>query len=112
MKASEITIGEFYVSKTGWQVREAVRGTQDGRVHWYDYALSDGEPIGDGICSYESLARWAERIATPDEITRLRIVEARQKQLDRGVEFASLVLKSIPDEMLLDDVRRRGLKLE
>jgi hypothetical protein len=112
MKASEIKLGGFYVSKTGWQVREVAQPTSDGRFNWYDYKLSDGQPIGDGICAKESFAQWAERTAIPDEISRMQTVEARELQLMRSLEFAEAVLKNVPDHFLLSEIRRRGLKLD
>jgi hypothetical protein len=74
---------------------------------------STGEAIGDsGACSKNALAQWAEREATEEEKAKLNRDQADAKQIARSVRYVENALMNAPDEMLLDEVRRRGLKIE
>jgi hypothetical protein len=109
LKADQIRVGGFYVSESKGLVRE-VWDEKDGDVYWRAYVLRTGEPLGGGlVCSKYHLSRWADREATPEEIERMRVDQAVGKEMARGMEIANLVLQNMPDEMLLAEVRRRGL---
>ena len=114
MKPSEIKVGHFYVGrKIYYLVREVTRETDANDVCWRSYDKETGEATGDsGNCSKQSLAQWAEREATEEEKAKLNRNQADAKQIARAVRYIENALIDAPDEMLLDEVRRRGLKLE
>jgi hypothetical protein len=118
MKTESVKIGGFYVNEKKGLVREVADQDYRGEVFWRSYQLSNGRPTGDSlICSRVTLARWADREATKEEIGRMRRKEALMKEKKSSIEMldsifgemADAVIKTIPDERLLEEVRRRGL---
>jgi hypothetical protein len=63
------------------------------------------------MCSKTTLAQWADREATPEETSRFARGDAEIIEQAKAWDFANTLLKSLPHEMLLAEVRRRGLKL-
>jgi type IV secretory pathway ATPase VirB11/archaellum biosynthesis ATPase len=75
--------------------------------------VATGEATGDsGVCSKQSMAQWAEREATEEEKAKLNRDQAVVKEIAEAFRYFENALRNAPDEMLLDEVRRRGLKLE
>jgi len=113
MKPDEIKIGRFYVgSKTSYLVREITRERSANNVYWRSYEVATGEATGDsGACSIQAMAKWAEREATEEEKAKLNRAQAEAKEIVQAVRYVENALRNAPDEMLLDEVRRRGLKL-
>jgi len=114
MKTDEIKAGRFYVDKKySSYVRQIAEEYDDGDVRWRVYNLKTGEPYNDsGRCSKNAIVNWAEREATPAEIAKLDIDQALINEVTRALEGMKRILSLVTDEMLLDEVKRRGLKLE
>lgn len=105
----EIRAGGFYANEEKGYVREAARVEEDGTVHWRAYFLSTGESAWSGACSLAHLMRWSDREATPDEVGRLRRADAELEEIEAGAELLFGLLGRLPDDVLLAEVRRRGL---
>jgi hypothetical protein len=104
----EIKPGKFYANE--YLIREIIEENEKGNVYWRSYILSDGSPTGDnGLCSQQSIRKWADREATPEEIARLRRLEAQAREFEVDRELVHLILRKIPDELLIAEVNRRGL---
>jgi hypothetical protein len=58
------------------------------------------------------MAQWAEREATEGERAKLNRDQADIKDTVKAVRYFENALRNAPDEMLLAEVRRRGLKLQ
>lgn len=111
-KACDIRVGGFYVNEKKDAVRQVFDEPEPGRFHWRDYWLGSGQPtLFASVCSAETLARWAEREATPDEIERLNIEAGHLSHVARAQDLAAQLIKHIPDDMLLEEARRRGLQM-
>jgi hypothetical protein len=102
----EIEVGGAYVkAKNEAFIRVVEEISGDGEVLWRDFGHHDGEPIGRGCCSLHAFRKWAGRPATDEERRRLRWDRARQKDL----EYARGLIERIPDDILHEEHRRRGL---
>lgn len=102
MKPSEIKVGRFYVKSGIGLAREIYNEADNGDVYWRSYDLNTGKPTGDNLmCSKRTMAQWADREATPEEAARFAHVGAEIKEQDRALDFATTLLKALPDEMLL-----------
>jgi len=114
MKPDEIQVGRFYVGrKISYLVREITHERNANDVHWRSYDVATGEATGDsGVCSKQSLAQWAEREATEEEKAKLNREQAEVKDAVKAFWHFENALRNAPDEMLLAEVRRRGLKLQ
>jgi hypothetical protein len=115
MKKKEIKVGGFYVKKDQSQIREILREKND-RVEWISYDFQDGSFwIGPYMCSKDYLISWAEREATPEEISRVNVEMAHRKLKDLIDDFERtlkpILLESISNEDLLAEVRRRMLDI-
>jgi hypothetical protein len=106
----EVRVGGFYVNDSKGLVREITHEDEDGEyVYWRSYALSDGRPTGDGLkCSPYTILQWANREATPAEVARMQRGDADSRQMMEALSLADKVLKSVTDDMLFAEVRRRG----
>lgn len=108
LSPGEIKPGKFYANE--YLIREIVEENEEGNVHWRSYILEDGSSTGDsGLCSKQSIRKWADREATPEEIARLQRQEAQSKERERDRELTYRILRELPDEFLIAEVRRRGL---
>lgn len=113
MKPSEIKVGHFYVKSGLGLAREIYAEADNGYVYWRSYDLNTGRSTGDSLmCSKTTLAQWADREATPEEASRFACRDEEFIEQAKAWDFANTLLKALPDEMLLDEVRRRGLNLE
>jgi hypothetical protein len=94
---------------------------KDDRVHYAEFGTHDGGSIGDSFCQIDTFYRWAKRAATEEEVARLHTSTEhleRQDKMMQGMsehlaEYARKSLKeprTITDEMLIDEVLRRGLQ--
>jgi hypothetical protein len=109
MKSFQVRVGGFYVNESKYMVRELTHEDEAGNVHWRSYYLPTGEPTGDSLmCSPGRILQWADREASPEEVSRMQQLDAGLKERARVIEWAELVLKNLPDEQLLAEVRRRG----
>jgi hypothetical protein len=110
MKPEDIRRGGFYVSTTGWLVREIIDELGED-VCWRDYALSDGKPMATGahLCSRRALARWAGRMATPEEAARMQVGRALAAEMARNAARIQAALGAASDAQILEEVHRRGL---
>jgi len=120
MKADQVKAGGFYVNDKKGLVREVVDESSDGDVYWRSYRLSDGRATGRSfVCSKAALARWASRKATKKEIARMQQAEAQNKEQEQSAKIferiaeniVDVLLKNIPDQRLMEEVRRRKLKM-
>lgn len=113
MGPDEIKVGGLYVGgKISYLIREVYDISADGDVRWRSYFIKTGEPTGDSfLCSKRTMAQWSEREATEEEKAKLNRDQAISMELDRAYQYVEYVLRNMPDQMLLDEVRRRGLKL-
>jgi len=113
MKPDEFKVGHFYVGrKSSYLVREIPHERSANDVHWRSYDIATGEATGDsGVCSKQSMAHWAEREATEEEKAKLNRDQAEIKDAVKAIRYFENALRNAPDEMLLAEVRRRGLKL-
>ena len=106
----EVRVGGFYVNDSMGYVREITHEHEDGEhIHWRSFRLSDGRPTGDSLmCSPERILQWANREATPEEVARMERGDADFGQMMKALELADKVIKSVTDDMLFDELRRRG----
>lgn len=84
----DVKPGKFYVSRTGWLIREIVKEQSLDDIYWRDWFLDTGVPIADrlALCSKRTIATWAGREATEEEIARLD-----RSPLKFEVEFSRLI---------------------
>jgi hypothetical protein len=109
MKASELQEGDFITNETF--VRELISLGDDG-YYYLDYTLSDGAPIGQGICSPESLARWAKRCATAEEIDRMDRAGARSNIVARERAAMFRYVHMAPTWLLEQELLRRRSRMD
>ncbi len=107
MQVSDIRAGKFYVWKNS-TVRQVV-GSTASKVYWRDFSLVDGRPFGSGTCSIGHFAQNIARAALGEEIARLQLDEADAKETERMQALVYAGLRAASDEMLLEEVQRRGL---
>ena len=114
IKANQVAVGQYYVSKTEVFVREIVQEADSNYILWRDYQLDTGEPVSTrpSKCLKQTIAQWAGRIATPEEVARMRRDEAISNERLRSTMIVRMALHDASDEELLSEVRRRGLSLE
>lgn len=111
MPTKSIEEGGFYVGgkKRPWSyVREVLDIADDGYVWYQQYSLSDGKPVGNSHCYWETLCTWAGREATTEEVARLRLTKAAAERRAEAMKFADMFLKRLPTGQLLAELRRRG----
>ena len=69
----------------------------NGQVYYYQYDLSTGKPENTfpGVCRRKQITRWAERIATGEEIASLRadISQLRMAEAMKKIENYFLTLE-------------------
>lgn len=83
IRASDIRQGGFYVNDKKGLIREVWLISEAGQTHWRSFYLESGKPANDSCACYpERIAKWANRVATSDEIARLDIQLA--DHLDRA----------------------------
>ncbi|HWE35036.1 MAG TPA: hypothetical protein VG406_00575 [Isosphaeraceae bacterium] len=108
----EVRVGGFYVNEGMGLVREVTHEDEDGKFHWRSYVLADGSPTGDMLrCDPYTLMQWADREATPAEVARMRRDEAQAGEVAETMELALLVLRTVSNERLFEEVRRRGRRV-
>lgn len=114
IKANQVAVGQYYVSKTEIFVREIVQEGDCEYILWRDYQLDTGEPISTrpSRCLKQTIAQWAGRIATSEEVARMRKDEAISNERLHATMTVRMALHDASDEELLSEVRRRGLNLE
>lgn len=79
---STIHQGGFYVNDAKGVVRQVWLFADMGNVHWRKFYLETGDPANDSCaCSPETLARWANRLATAEEVARMKIEYAEITEL-------------------------------
>jgi hypothetical protein len=112
VKPDEIKVGHFYVGrKASYLVREITDERSANDVYWRSYDVATGEATGDsGVCSTQSVAQWAEREATEEEKAKLDRDQADVKDAVKVIRYFENALRNAPDDLLLAEVRRRGLK--
>ena len=97
MKATELHTSGFYINESKGLVREITAIGDDGQVEYLSYWLSDGAPDGiQGFCRKQTLAKWATREATPEEIAGLRCLEARQRIDDQQQQVLAQLTQAMP----------------
>jgi hypothetical protein len=111
VQPGDIRVGGFYVNEGKQKVREVWQaGSEPATFHWRGYWLDTGQPTGDGlVCNIWSMSRWADREATPEEISRLDVEYGRLADIAKTQDFVMMVLKNVPDDLLLEEARSRGL---
>ena len=83
MKTREIETCRFYVNDSRGLVREVTAVQDDGQVEYFSYWLEDGVCDGVlGVCHRRTLAAWASREATEDEVGKLKTADARKRSED------------------------------
>jgi hypothetical protein len=113
MKNLRVQVGGFYVNEKEKLAREVTHEQGDGNVLWRSYDLPSGRSTGDSMmCSLGQIVQWADREATAEEVARMNRESAEAKDFARGMAFVDGLLKHLPDELLVGEVRRRGLKVE
>lgn len=105
----QVEVGGFYVNESKGLVRQITQQAPDGRVYWRSYDLQTGKATGDSlVCEPGRIRQWADRKATPEEAARMDRGDAWTKEIARTMEWVNVVLTSVPDEQLFEEVRRRG----
>ena len=96
-----------------YQVREIIKDLGD-RVQYreYDFETGEPQPFLPGSCGKEHITRWAVRECTPEEIARMKRDVADVVQAQVGDEYVRGLLDTIPDQVLINEMRRRGLSLD
>jgi hypothetical protein len=103
-----IQVGRCFVSEKKGLIREITSETVDGMVHWRSYDLFDGRSTGDSLmCSKEHICRWADREATEEEKASLERDALTIKERTE-LSMISYALANVPDQRLIDEIRRRG----
>ena len=108
MKASELQVDDFVTNEMF--VRELISLGDEG-YYYLDYVLRDGRPIGQGRCSPHSLARWAKRCATAEEIDRLDRTGARLNIEQREQAAMFQYVQSAPTWLLEQELFRRRSRM-
>lgn len=107
----DIQVGRFFL-KT-YQVREIIKDLGASvQYREYDFDTGDPQPFLPGSCSKEHITRWAVRECTAEEVARMKRNAADIMQEQVGHEYVRRFLDAIPDDVLIDEMRRRGLSLE
>jgi hypothetical protein len=103
-------VGLFLIK--GGYVREIVRDYGE-RVQYRTYVLATGkpEPVLEA-CRKRHLIHWAERLCTLEELRRLKVEDARALEQNSDSFHLRVLLNTIPDTELVQEVRRRGLSLD
>jgi hypothetical protein len=109
MGTLEIQVGGTYTNVKEVLAREVLAIT-GGSVAYRDFMLSDGAPLSPGSrCSLDHFRKWSWRELTPEEASRLQKDESRRRLHDFMAQLIPQALAAATDEMLLAEVRRRGL---
>lgn len=99
MKPSEIQNGRFYVNESKGLVREIVDVRDDGYVEYFSYWLADGVCDGLlGVCQRQTLATWASREATANEVAGLKRSEGRQHREERERKLLAKLSETMPNQ--------------
>lgn len=108
----DVQVGRFFVNE--YMVREISREGNGDNIFYYSYLLETGEPAHEtsDMCSKRQITRWAIREATPIEISRMQTKEARRQETNSGMKMMYEILYRIPDEVLIEEIKRRGLSLD
>jgi len=112
MKHDQIMVGHFYVNKAEDSIRE-VLSYEEGKVQWLGYCLRDGSSDGyTSFCETYSLANWAGREATSEEVARMDIINAHRKAQKRASDFTGNMIRTVienvsPNELLAEIQRRK-----
>ncbi|MBL8101714.1 MAG: hypothetical protein JNM02_04220 [Anaerolineales bacterium] len=107
----DVQVGRFFV-KT-YQVREIVKDLgYDVQYREYDFDTGEPQPFLPGQCSKEHITRWAVRECAPEEVARMKRDWADAVQEEIGNEYVRNLLNAIPYEVLINEMRRRGLSLD
>ena len=107
----DVQAGRFFVKS--YMVREIIEDF--GRdVKYRSYLLESGEPAKtfSSECSKRHITRWAEREAAPEEIDRMQISDAHKQEEIAAQTLFHNIMSQIPGELLLEEIRHRGLTLE
>jgi hypothetical protein len=103
----KIEVGGVYTHEKEIFVFEVRR---DRMVLYRSYGLSDGAVVSPhSLCSLGTFSNWISRPLTPQERSRLQPgrVDDEMREYIRGL--IQKALAAAPDEVLLAEVRRRGL---
>ena len=107
---SNIQVGRFYINEKKIFAREVAR-IEDEMVLYRNFGYPDGKPIGmGGRCSLYAFGIWAARPLADEEAEEFRAIAAPQRAKEER-EFLRVIFDKMPDEMLLNEVRRRKLRL-
>lgn len=106
----DVKVGQFLVK--GQYVREIVRD-YGNRVQYRTYLLKTGQPQPVlEACTKQHLLHWAERECTVEEFARMNVREARMLERQTNSFYIRKLLDVIPNDELVQEVRRRGLSLD
>jgi hypothetical protein len=106
----EIEVGGVYTHAKGIFAREILKISPDGMVHYRYYGLSDGAVISpQAMCSGATFHGWISRPLTPEERSRLQPFRVDDKKAEQLRGLVQKAVAAATDEMLLAEVRRRGL---
>lgn len=109
MRDDEIRTGRFYLGKKSVFVREVVARNHD-EVSYLSYLWHDGSSHGDsGCCKIHSLATWAARELTGDEIARMNREQAIEELKKGEATLRQHYLRVCSTGELLRELRRRGV---
>jgi hypothetical protein len=107
----DVQVGKFFVHS--YAVREIARIKGDDVVY-YTYLLDTGESTHStsSMCSKREITRWSDRLATSEEVARMKITDARKSEEAYAVDVGKRVLQGVPDDWLIEEIKRRGLTVE
>lgn len=98
-----------YVNRGGYIARVII-SLQGATIIYADFGWPDGTLFNpQGRCDRNTFRRWAGRQLTADERSKLDLSQAMTLADNKLEDLCRRVISSIPDEMLLAEVRRRGL---
>ena len=111
MNINDIKIGKYCISRYALQIREITEDL-DNDVQFITYNISTGNPKdGIAVTSKLKMSQWAEGEATSEEIKKLH--KSIQIQADNSRMTMVLdILKAIPDDMLLYEIKKRGISIK
>lgn len=95
---TDVQVGKFFVC--AHLVREIVQEEAGENILYYTYLLKTGDPLYETSdkCSKRQIAHWAEREATPQEISLMKTHETRSLEANQKINLAIQSAAKFPNQ--------------